>query len=107
MGSTKSAYPFQAGKVYCLEFSIDNRTETIKRLLEFKGEEKPWEDLCSGEMVTVDPAKVKDAIEVPETVVEAIRFSKEKEPIPADLPVNRWEDPQEEDPWERDIYWDD
>jgi len=107
MAPTGCTPTFESGRVYCLTLRLDNETRKVKRLLAYRGADQAWEDLCSGDRVVVDPAQVEDVTEVPSEVVEAIRFAHRKEPVSPELPVNRWEESEEAEPWERDVYWDD
>ena len=90
---------FQSGKVYCIH----------KRLLSYEGPGRPWLDICTGDLLPLDPACIDTLVEVPETVVEAVKLVNEKRTLPVGLPVNHLEadgDWDEAESWERDIYWD-
>lgn len=90
---------FQSGKVYCIH----------KRLLSYEGPGRPWLDICTGDLLPLDPACIDALVEVPETVVEAVKLVNSKRTLPGELPVNSLEEGDEDfapESWERDIYWD-
>ena len=97
---------FEAGKVYCVNLREGEEKNSGKRLVRYHGPEKPWEDICSGERTPISPEAISEAIEVPPTVVDAIKLAQDKRPIPDALPVNVY-DGDDPDPWEVDIYCDD
>ena len=107
MAQRVSTSEFQPGKVYCLDLSVDNDTGAAKRILKYRGPDQPWEDICAGTEAQIDVDRINEAIEVPESVVEAIKFAQNKKPLPEFLPENSYEQEEELEPWEGDIYWDD
>jgi hypothetical protein len=99
---------FERGKVYCLGINAAN-AQGSKRIVRYQGPGQPWEDVCSGEAAVIEPSAIADVIEVPPTVVDAIKLAQDKRPLPAELPCNAYGygDDDEPDAWELDVYADD
>ena len=91
---------FEPGKVYCV--GVDNVPS--KRLVLYQGPDLPWQDICTGEEAAIASEAIQEVIEVPRTVVDAIRLCHDKRPLPVGLPRSEFNEDVE--PWERDVYWD-
>ena len=97
---------FQAGKVYCVGLTINNQDgRALKRIVRYQGPEAPWQDICSGESAAIERSAILEAIEVPPSVVDAIKLAQDKRPIPESLPLNEYEGDYDEE-WDSDVYCD-
>ena len=98
---------FQAGKVYCVGVRVNNDDgRTLKRIVRYQGPDSPWQDICSGETAAIEASAIGEAIEVPTSVVDAIKFAQDKRPIPDAVPANEYDD-DPDDEWDADVYCDD
>lgn len=102
---TAPATALEIGKVYCIDFA-SALDDDCKRLVRYDGENKPWTDICSGKQDRIDPECIKDVVEVPQNIVEAIEMAQANRPLSDYLTGANLEEVGE-DAWERDIYCDD